>query len=97
MKAELGLHEENKELTSKVSKERFDELKTEMNCLLLSNYSLAYLNRQSQIILAKQREKAASELSVKNSQINLLNIDKQVSPWKIQELEAKASQLSDTA
>jgi hypothetical protein len=97
LKAELGLHEENKELTTKVNKATVDDLKAERNCLVLSNYSLDYNHRQTQLVLSEEREKAASELSFRDSQITLLNVDMQASKWKIEELEAKVSHLSEAS
>ena len=68
-----------------------------MNCLLLCNYSLDYNHCQSEIILAEERNKVKSELSLKDSQIKLLNVGVKTSNRKNQELEESVSQLLERA
>lgn len=97
LEAETGLSNENKELITKVYDRKLEELEVERNKLLLSNRSLDYSNRQTQIFLAEEQKRSRSDLEFKDSHIQLLYVDREALQSKVDELLSKVSEISDAA
>lgn len=98
LKEEIELFEENKDLISKVNERKVEDLEAENKRLALRNCLLHYDNRQTQVALGGSPKTSENNLSFKDSQIDLLDVDKKSLKVKIDELEvdllrsSKASQ-----